>query len=110
MDRRTFHRTVLAGAAAAAASALPLPAADAQLSTTGPPLPLPPHPGDVLPPGAATRLGTTRFWHQVERGNDGVNALAFSPDGQTLATGLSDGTTLLWNLTTAEAGPKEVGE
>src|SRR5262245_51845833 len=95
MDRRQFHKTVLTGAAAAAG----LPVAAGQASAAAPPAPLPPHPGDALPPGAAARLGTTRFWHLVERGNEGVNALAFSPDGRTLAAlGYQDGCISLWEV------------
>jgi WD40 repeat protein len=37
--------------------------------------------GDPLPAGAVTRLGSTRFWHP-----DGVEQMAWSPDGQTIAT------------------------
>jgi WD40 repeat protein len=93
MDRRQFHKTVLVGAAAA----LGMPGASSPAGTL--PVPLPPHPGDVLPDGAAARLGTTRFWHYAERGNEGVNALAFSPDGRTLAAlGYQDGCVSLWEV------------
>jgi WD40 repeat protein len=62
-------------------------------------MPLAPHLPDALPPGAAVRLGTTRLWHQPERGNDGVNALAFAPDGRTLAAlGYEDGHISLWGV------------
>ena len=95
MDRRAFHKTVLAGAVA---SVTPL-------HTTGGPLTadsaaaLIPHPGDALPTGAAARLGTTRFWHIVEAGNEGLCALAFSPDGRTLAAlGLQDSRITLWEV------------
>jgi len=88
MDRRQFHQSVLAGAAAAAglAGGVEQPA-PAEVS-----VPLPPHPPDALPAGAAVRLGNTRFWHHAEVGNEGVNALAFAPDGRTLAAlGYQDG-------------------
>ncbi len=80
MGRRKFHKAVPAAA--------PVPAA--------PPLP---HPGDALPAGASVRLGTNRFWHLAERGNEGLNDLTFAPDGRTLAAlGYQDGCISLWEV------------
>src|SRR5689334_8304066 len=47
---------------------------------------------DPLPPHAAVRIGTVRLRH-----GDRVRALAFSPDGRTLATGSDDHTLSLWD-------------
>src|SRR4051812_20325989 len=47
--------------------------------------------GDPLPPGAVGRLGTTRLQHVVDRGNEGLGALAYSPDGRLLAAAGRDG-------------------
>src|SRR5262245_40089295 len=48
--------------------------------------------GDPLPAGAVGRLGTNRLQHVTDRGNEGVAAVAFSPDGQALAAaGREDG-------------------
>src|SRR5262245_63825551 len=68
-------------------------------SAAGDPISPLPHPGDSLPPGATARFGTTRFWHFAECGNEGLNDLAFSPDGRTLAAlGYQDGCISLWEV------------
>lgn len=88
MGRRKFHKATPAGVAAGLASAAPAP--------PEPPLP---HPGDALPAGASARLGTNRFWHLAERGNEGLNDLTFAPDGRTLAAlGYQDGCISLWEV------------
>jgi WD40 repeat protein len=62
---------------------------------------LPPHPDDALPPNASVRLDTTRFCHLPVAGDPGVNALAFSPDGSTLAAlGYQDDRIALWEVPT----------
>jgi WD40 repeat protein len=55
--------------------------------------------GDPLPKGALARLGTTRLRHESM-----VYALAFSPDGKTLATGGQDRDIVFWDV----ASGKEV--
>jgi WD40 repeat protein len=74
------------------------------------PLPLQPVPqkppiltdryGDPLPSGAVARLGSIRFWHTTD-----IQAVAFAPDGKTLASGSEDGTLRLWNVATAQELP-----
>jgi hypothetical protein len=95
VDRRKFHKAALAGAAAGLVGAAKQPPA-APPASSAPPLP---HPGDALPAGATVRLGTNRFWHLAERGNEGLNDLAFAPDGRTLAAlGYQDGCISLWEV------------
>jgi WD40 repeat protein len=54
--------------------------------------------GDPLPPGALARLGTLRWRH-----GDQVTAVAFSPDGATLASGSYSGEAIhLWEAKTGK--------
>jgi len=56
--------------------------------------------GDVLPPGVLARMGIPRFRHLR-----GVTAVAFSPDGKTLASGTGgpgDQTISLWEAETGK--------
>src|SRR5262245_45473204 len=50
--------------------------------------------GDALPPGAVARLGTARLLH-----TDRVVAVAFSPDGRTVATAAGSNV-FLWETAT----------
>src|SRR5260221_1705308 len=51
--------------------------------------------GDPLPTGAIARLGTVRF-----RQGGSVRALAYSPDGKTIAAGDDAGFLCLWDAKT----------
>jgi WD40 repeat protein len=54
------------------------------------------HFGDPLPDGAVARLGTVRFRYGTR-----INALAFGPDGKTLAS-LSTSETIIWETATGK--------
>src|SRR5262245_5998125 len=53
--------------------------------------------GDPLPSGAIARIGTLRLRHSGE-----VTAVAFAPDGKTLASGGTDERVRLWDVATGK--------
>jgi len=65
--------------------------------TIGQEVPLKDGLGDPLPPFAAARLGTQRLRHNH---NGHVGAIAFSPDGKTMATGAND--VRIWDVATGK--------
>src|SRR5262245_61804822 len=90
MDRRQFHQTVAAAAATLALGSKP---SDSGTNPTAVLLP------DPLPPGAVTRLGCNRLWHQWPASNPGLNDLTFSPDGRHLASlGYQDDHVFIWSI------------
>jgi WD40 repeat protein len=60
--------------------------------------------GDPLPPGALFRAGTVRLRH-----GGPVAAVAFSPDGKTLATASWDHTVRLWDVRTGKEARRLIG-
>src|SRR5438034_798866 len=60
--------------------------------------------GDVLPPGAVARLGTTRLGHSKV-----IHAVAFSPDGKTLASRAVEQSIRLWDVATGRMIPPTDG-
>ncbi len=70
--------------------------------------------GDDRPPGAAREPNRIRLWDAATgeeirhfQGHDtNVNALAFSPDGSRLASGLRDSTILIWEVPATPRRPE----
>ncbi|WP_322756619.1 hypothetical protein, partial [Frankia sp. Cas3] len=56
------------------------------------------HPSDETRSGLLNTLAATRYSGTLTDGSDTVSSVAFAPDGRTLATGRSDGRTLLWDI------------
>jgi RNA polymerase sigma factor (sigma-70 family) len=54
-------------------------------------------PGDPLPAGAVSRLGTVRFRHAST-----IYSITFAPDGKVIATGSLDNTVRLWDAATGK--------
>jgi WD40 repeat protein len=85
-EPREVLRVLLTGAVLAAAGA-PLTAGEAPADRHG----------DPLPEGALARLGTLRFRHELM-----IEALAFSPDGKTIAATGWGGGVRLWDAATGK--------
>ncbi|HZM81697.1 MAG TPA: TIR domain-containing protein [Candidatus Limnocylindrales bacterium] len=54
-------------------------------------------------------LTATRYRGTLSGHTDSVGAVAFSPDGRTLATGSDDGTVILWNMN-GQAADRRLGQ
>jgi WD40 repeat protein len=60
--------------------------------------------GDPLPSGALMRLGTHRFRHQNR-----TEAVAYSPDGKTIASAGRDRAVLIWDVSTGKLLHRLIG-